>query len=65
MMYEFVVYHRGTRLVAGPSIWARCQAEAERILFKQEGFTSRAFYVEQAWPEGRIFLPKGPISFIV
>jgi hypothetical protein len=47
-MYEFIVYHRGTHLIAGPSIWARSQSEAYRTLRQQEGFTAKAFWLSLA-----------------
>jgi len=46
--YEFIVYHKGTRLVAGASIWASTLSEARRVLRQQEGFTASAFEVRQA-----------------
>ncbi len=34
-LYEFGVYFRGTNLLAeGPTIWAKSEAEAKRILKK-------------------------------
>ena len=47
-MYEFIVYHRGTRLIAGPSIWASSETQAYRILKRQEGFVAKAFRLVQA-----------------
>jgi len=35
-MYEFNVYFRGTKLIAGPAIWAKSLTAARQILKQQE-----------------------------
>lgn len=47
-MHEFIIYYRGTNLVAGPAIWAASKAAARRELVRQEGFTAKSFDIRQA-----------------
>jgi len=47
-MYEFNVYFRGTKLIAGPAIWAKSLTAARQILKQQEGVTAKVFDVAQA-----------------